>query len=162
VVDEEELSSVATLLESSFPKNLAPGPAVAGALRREFAPTLGSGQCTPCRLPIQYLQKNGSSGRTRTYNPPVNSGAEPRRINNFAAQMTTIHNVKPAEQHSRCETLTQIDPRAELSTKTQSLLDCPLSGHNRLRRCYPFSEAKAFLRGSAIALEYVASASTGK
>ena len=35
-------------------------------------------QCTPMhpsfpRADLQVLEKNGSSGRTRTYNPPVNS-----------------------------------------------------------------------------------------
>jgi len=35
------------------------------------------------------LERNGSSGRTRTYNPPVNSLVALRRFNNLAAQMTT-------------------------------------------------------------------------
>ena len=35
------------------------------------------------------LEIIGSSGRTRTYNPPVNSLVGFRNFNNFVAQMTT-------------------------------------------------------------------------
>src|SRR4051794_33066929 len=35
------------------------------------------------------LKKIGSSGRTRTYNPPVNSLVRFRNFNNFVAPMTT-------------------------------------------------------------------------
>ena len=42
----------------------------------------------------QTEQKNGSSGRTRTYNPPVNSLVRCRNFKNLAAQMITHGNVK--------------------------------------------------------------------
>ena len=35
------------------------------------------------------MKKNGSSGRTRNYNPPVNSLVGCSKFNHFAAQMTT-------------------------------------------------------------------------
>jgi hypothetical protein len=41
---------------------------------------------------LYFLESNkkiGSSGRTRTYNPPVNSLVGCSKFNNFAAQMTT-------------------------------------------------------------------------
>ncbi len=38
---------------------------------------------------MQVPEKNGSSGRTRTYNPPVNSLVGCSNFNNIAAQMTT-------------------------------------------------------------------------
>ena len=38
------------------------------------------------------LEKIGSSGRTRTYNPPVNSLVRCSKSNDFAAQMTTHGN----------------------------------------------------------------------
>ena len=41
-------------------------------------------RCAP-----QAEQKNGSSGRTRTYNPPVNSPVRCRNFKYLAAQMTT-------------------------------------------------------------------------
>jgi hypothetical protein len=34
-------------------------------------------------------KRNGSSGRTRTYNPPVNSLVVLRKFNSLAAQVTT-------------------------------------------------------------------------
>jgi hypothetical protein len=50
------------------------------------------------------LKINGSSGRTRTYNPSVNSGVKLRNINNLAAQMTT-------QKYSRIRTILGIpDP----------------------------------------------------
>jgi hypothetical protein len=39
---------------------------------------------------LEVFEKNGSSGRTRTYNPPVNSQSAGRSFNNFTAQMTTF------------------------------------------------------------------------
>jgi hypothetical protein len=42
-------------------------------------------------------RKNGSSGRTRTYNPPVNSLVGGSKSNNFAEQMTTHGNTAVLE-----------------------------------------------------------------
>ena len=39
-------------------------------------------------------EKIGSSGRTRTYNPPVNSPVRCRNFKNLAAQMTIHGNIK--------------------------------------------------------------------
>jgi hypothetical protein len=43
---------------------------------------------------LQMAEKNGSSGRTRTYNPPVNSLVGRSKSNNFAPQMTTHGDVE--------------------------------------------------------------------
>src|SRR5712664_730560 len=43
---------------------------------------------------LEAQEKNGSSGRTRTYNPPVNSLVGCSKFNNFAAQMTTHGDVE--------------------------------------------------------------------
>jgi hypothetical protein len=42
----------------------------------------------------QAPKKIGSSGRTRTYNPPVNRTELARQFNNVAAQMTTLGAVR--------------------------------------------------------------------
>ena len=44
--------------------------------------------CSKC------LKGNGSSGRTRTYNPSVNSPVRCRNFNELAAQMTSHGNFK--------------------------------------------------------------------
>jgi hypothetical protein len=46
------------------------------------------------------LEKNGSSGRTRTYNPPVNSLVGYSKFNNFAMQMTTHEAAQILEAHA--------------------------------------------------------------
>ena len=53
-------------------------------------PDLAPGVCCPKKI-------SGSSGRTRTYNPPVNSLAGCSKSNNFAAQMTTHGNTQVLE-----------------------------------------------------------------
>ena len=42
----------------------------------------------------KFMKINGSSGRTRTYNPPVNSLVRCRNFNDIAAQMTPHGNPK--------------------------------------------------------------------
>ena len=43
------------------------------------------------------MKINGSSGRTRTYNPPVNSPVRSSNFRNLAAQMTTHRSAKKPE-----------------------------------------------------------------
>src|ERR1700756_3278041 len=58
-----------------------------GAQRVQTCPNGGG-----ALLPVP--EKNGSSGRTRTYNPPVNRMEFVRQYNNFAAQMTTFGTIQ--------------------------------------------------------------------